>query len=156
MDDSEPPTGVVARTDEGDAFTGLVVKIFKLNGLLLAAGDELAGGAGQSSARWRVLAAVEDEPLTVAQVARRWGLARQSVQRVADVLVREGLAVYEENPNHRRSQLLLLTPKGRSTLEKIQAAQRVWANDLGAAIGETDLQQANTILARVLAVLGDD
>jgi DNA-binding MarR family transcriptional regulator len=93
----------VSRTPAGDAFSELVVQIFRLGGLLAAAGDELAKPAGQTTARWRVLAAVEEKPLTVSQIARAWGLARQSVQRVADVLVREGFASYEENPGHRRA-----------------------------------------------------
>lgn len=141
---------IPSRTAAGDAFSALVVQIFRLNGLLMDAGDALAEPAGQTSARWRVLAAVEDKPLTVAQIARRWGLARQSVQRVADVLVRDGLSVYEGNPNHRRAQLLVLTPSGRLALRKIQAAQRDWANALGEEIGEADLGQANAILDRVL------
>ncbi len=141
------------RTAAGDAFSALVVQVFQLNGLLLAAGDALARPAGQTSARWRVLAAVEDAPATVAQIAGAWGLARQSVQRVADVLVREGLAVYEENPSHRRAQLLRLTPRGRAALRMIQAAQRVWADALGAEMGEADLRQASAVLARVLRVV---
>jgi DNA-binding MarR family transcriptional regulator len=147
--------GSPARTPAGDAFSALVVQVFRLNGLLLSAGDALAEPAGQTSARWRVLAAVEDKPLTVAQIARGWGLARQSVQRVADVLVREGIAAYEENPNHLRAQLLVLTPTGRSALGSIQAAQRAWANALGAEIGETDLRQASAILSRVLRVVSE-
>jgi len=63
------------------------------------------------------------------------------------------LAVYQENPSHRRAQLLVLTPKGRSALCMIQSAQRVWANQLGAEIGETDLRKANAILARVQRVV---
>ena len=141
------------RTPAGDAFSELVVQVFQLDGLLAAAGDELAGPAGHSSARWRVLAAVEGVPSTVSHIARVWGLARQSVQRVADDLVREGWAGYEENPGHRRAQLLRLTPRGRRALRRIQAAQRSWANALGGEIGESDLRQASSVLARVLHAL---
>lgn len=141
------------RTPAGDAFSELVVLVFRLNGLLAAAGDALAEPAGQTTARWRVLAAIEDAPLTVSQIARGWGLARQSVQRVADVLVHDGLAVYEENPGHRRAQLLRLTPHGRSALRRIQAAQRTWADALGAEIGERDLRSASVTLGRVLRSL---
>lgn len=142
-----------ARTPEGDAFSALVVQIFRLNGLLLAAGDALVAPTGQTSARWRVLSAVEDSPLSVAQIAHNWGLARQSVQRVADVLVREGLAVYEKNPHHRRAQLLVLTPRGLSALHVMQAAQRNWANALGAQFDEADLRQAVEVLSRLLEVV---
>jgi DNA-binding MarR family transcriptional regulator len=149
-------TGPVSRTPAGDAFSGLVVQVFQIDGLLAAAGDALARPAGHSSARWRVLAAVEDAPSTVSHIARAWGLARQSVQRVADDLVREGWAVYEENPGHRRAQLLRLTPRGRRALRRIQAAQRSWANAMGAEIGESDLRQASSVLARVLQALRAD
>lgn len=142
-----------SRTPAGDAFSELVVQIFQLHGLLTAAGDALAKPAGQTSARWRVLAAVEGGPLTVSQIARAWGQARQSVQRVADALVREGWAAYEENPGHRRAQLLRLTPRGRRTLRRIQAAQRSWADELGAEIGEAELRKASSSLARILEVL---
>ncbi len=149
--DSSP--NLPPRTAAGEAFNHLVVQILLLNSDLLAAGDALAAPAAQTSARWRVLAAVEERPLSVAQIARLWGLARQSVQRIADLLVRDGLAVYQENPSHRRAQLLVLTPKGRSTLCVIQSAQRDWANQLGAAIGEADLRKASAILARVQRVI---
>jgi len=131
----------------------LVVHVFRLDGLLTAAGDAMAAPTGQTSARWRVLAAIEDEPLTVPQVARAWWLSRQSVQRVADVLVDEGFAEYEENPGHRRSKLLRITPRGNSALQEIRRAQRAWANALGDEIGEADLRTANAILARAVEAL---
>jgi DNA-binding MarR family transcriptional regulator len=144
---------LTARTPAGDAFSELVVQVFQLDGLLAASGDALAKPAGQTSARWRVLAAIEDAPSTVSQIARFWGLARQSVQRVADALVQEGCAVYEENPGHRRAQLLRLTPLGRRALRHIQLAQRLWANALGEEIGEKDLRRASSVLARALQAL---
>jgi DNA-binding MarR family transcriptional regulator len=142
-----------ARTPAGDAFSALVVQVFQLDGLLADAGDDLARPAGQTSARWRVLAAVEEAPSTVSQIARLWGLARQSVQRVADVLVEEGWAAYEENPVHRRARLLRLTGRGRRALRQIQGAQRSWADELGGEIGEADLRRATAILARIQDVL---
>src|SRR5262245_40490452 len=139
-----------SRTPAGNACSTLVVQVLRLHGLLIATGDALAKPAGQTSARWQVLAAVEDAAATVAQIARVFGLARQSVQRVADLLVQEGLAVYEPNPSHRRAKLLQLTPRGRATLRTIQAAQRWWADALGAEVGEADLRQASAVLDRVL------
>lgn len=138
-------------TVSGEAFIELVTLIFRLNGLLLAAGDSLAEPSGQTNARWRILSEICTDSMTVVQIAKAWGLARQSVQRVADILVKEGFAEYKQNPRHRRSKLLMLTPKGSATLQKIQAAQQAWANSLGALIGEKDLRQANAVLNHVLA-----
>jgi DNA-binding MarR family transcriptional regulator len=127
--------------------------VFRLDGALTAAGDELARPAGQTSARWRILAAVEQQPLTVAQVARAWSFARQSVQRIADALADDGLIAYEDNPSHRRAKLVRLTPAGAKALARIQAAQQAWANTLGALIGVDDLDAASEILARLLSAL---
>jgi DNA-binding MarR family transcriptional regulator len=141
------------RTPAGDAFSALVIAVFRLNGLLAAEGDALARPAGQTSARWLVLAVVENGPATVAQIARILGLARQSVQRVADLLEADGLADFVDNPGHRRAKLLRLTPRGRRTLRKIQTAQRAWADELGGRIGDAELSRATTVLDRVLALL---
>ena len=102
-----------------------------------------------------MLAAAESAPLTVAQIARSLGLARQSVQRIADVLAEEGLVGYQENPAHRRAKLLRLLPKGRAVLRAIQAAQQPWADRLGAQIGEEELRRAAATLQRLLEALGE-
>ena len=139
--------------DAGDALSELVAHVFRLNGLLTSAGDAMAAPAGQTGARWRVLAAIDRAPLTVPQIARAWWLSRQSVQRIADVLVEEGFAVYEENPGHRRSKLLRITSEGSSALRDIRRAQRRWADDVGGEIGESDLRTANAILAQMVEAL---
>jgi DNA-binding MarR family transcriptional regulator len=141
------------RSSAGESVAQLAVRVLRLEGILTAAGDALAAPTGQSSARWRVLAAVEDAPRTVAQIARAWSLARQSVQRVADLLARDGLVTYEENPEHRRAKLVRLTPKGEATLHEIQAAQRRWADELGERLVERDLQTVNRILSDILDTL---
>ena len=107
------------RTPAGDAFSGLAFRVLRLAGLLEAAGDALARPAGQSAARWQVLAAVEEQPASVAGIARALGLARQSVQRVADALEAGGLVAYEDNPRHRRARLVRLTTEGRVVLAAI-------------------------------------
>jgi DNA-binding MarR family transcriptional regulator len=142
-----------SRTPAGDAFSLLAILIIRLHGLITAEGDALSRPAGQSSARWQVMAGAEDGATTVATIARRLGLARQSVQRVADVLESEGLVAYQDNPSHRRAKLLTLTKNGREALATIQAAQRTWANALGKELGEADLRRANAVLERTLQTL---
>lgn len=141
------------RTRAGDAVSVVAVQVLRLAGLLLEAGDALAAPTGQTSARWRVLAAVEEAPATVATIARALGQARQSVQRVADLLAAEGLAAYEENPDDRRAMLVRLTARGSSTLRAIQEAQRGWADRLGATIGARELEAASATLARLTDAL---
>jgi DNA-binding MarR family transcriptional regulator len=142
-----------ARTAAGDAFSGLVIRVFRLNGRLEDEGDALARPAGQTTARWQVLAAVEDTPRSVADIARALNLARQSVQRVADALEAGGLVRYEDNPRHRRARLVLPTAAGIDRLRRIQAEQRPWANRLGASVGTRDLAALNRLLDRVIEIV---
>jgi DNA-binding MarR family transcriptional regulator len=150
-DDVRPPP----RTPAGDAFTTLLGQVIGLTRRFTAAGEALAKPTGQTLARWLVLETIQDGPASVAQIARSLVLARQGVQRLADVLVRDGLAAYEDNPAHRRAKLLRITPAGRTTLRTIQAAQAAWADALGAAVGEEDLRQAGVLLDRVLRAVGN-
>lgn len=147
------PAPSTDRTAAADAFSRFAILTLRLAGQLTAAGDALARPSGQSSARWQVLAGAEDGDLTVADIARALGLARQSVQRVADRLEAEGYVRYEDNPRHRRARLLGLTPAGRAALDAIQAAQASWADGLGRSVGERELQRAAAVLERALGAL---
>lgn len=141
-----------ARTPAGDTFTAFVVQVARLGAEFTATGEKLAALGGQTLARWVVLDAAADGPASVAQIARRLGMARQSVQRVADLLVGDRLAVYEDNPDHQRAKLLTPTARGRRALVTISTAQKTWADTLGAQIGEADLRSVNAILERIQQV----
>jgi DNA-binding MarR family transcriptional regulator len=138
-----------ARTAAGDAFTQLVVEVAWLGGIFTAAGEALARVGNQTLARWVVLDAIEDSPSTVAQVARRRGIARQAVQRVADLLEHEGLAAYEPNPHHRRAKLLRPTTRGRKVLRAISVEQKAWADAMGAQIGEAKLRSLTKAIEQI-------
>src|ERR1700751_4013808 len=97
------------------AITDLVLETFRLNGSLLASGDALVADLGLTSARWQVLgaAALAPGPLSVGQVARNMGLARQAVQRLANEMAADGLVRFAPNPHHQRPKLVLLTAAGK-------------------------------------------
>ncbi|MCV9966494.1 MarR family winged helix-turn-helix transcriptional regulator [Pararhizobium sp. BT-229] len=139
-----------ARTPAGDAFASFAISVIRLAAHLNAAGDALAKPSGQTSARWQVLAAASHANMSVAEIGRILGLARQGVQRIADILETEGLVRYEENPAHQRAKLLMLTPEGEATLHDIQIRQAAWADALGAEVGADDLRATTNTLARVL------
>ncbi|WP_281268588.1 MarR family winged helix-turn-helix transcriptional regulator [Deinococcus yavapaiensis] len=95
----------------------------------MQAGETITKSIGQSSARWQVLGSVH-EPQTVADIARHLGLARQSVQRVADALEDEGLVVSSPHPTDKRTKFLSLTPQGRNVLSAIYSRQVLWSQRL--------------------------
>lgn len=131
----------------------MLVEVVRLAEFFRRTGEGLAKSEGQTLARWLVLEALEGEPKPVADVARRLRLARQSVQRVADLLEREGLLAYEANPRHRRAKLARLTPTGEAVLARIQRGQSDWADRHGAEVGLDDLEQAAELLRRIRAIL---
>ena len=135
-------------TKKGEVFTQIVLEIFKLNGLLLAEGDRITKPFELSSARWKVLGAVamSEKPLTVAQIAREMGQARQSVQRIADTMVESGFFTWKENPAHKRAKLLQLTESGHCVYQKLDSAQVPWANNVAETIGLTELENALGVL----------
>ena len=139
------------RTAAGDALTDLVLPVFELNGEFLAAAETMTRPVGLTPAWWQVLGATLDEPLPVAEIARRvgLGLARQSVQRVADLLVERQWATYRDNPTHRRAKLLEPTTAGRRAVDRLTAAQHAWADAVGNAVGEGRLRHALAVLRQV-------
>jgi DNA-binding MarR family transcriptional regulator len=137
------------RTTASRAFTELILEVFRLNGRLLSAGDALTRPLGQTSARWQVLGALDEDGQTVADVGRRMGLTRQSVQRTADLLEADGLLSYADNPAHQRAKLAMLTPRGRATLDTITSRQIAWVNRLSSRLTDDDLQHAVHTLQHV-------
>ncbi|WP_280236312.1 MarR family winged helix-turn-helix transcriptional regulator [Nocardia cyriacigeorgica] len=121
--------------DERELFSTAAITVFRLNGQFLSIAEELAAPAGLTAAWWQVLGAVLREPLPVAGVARAMGITRQSVQRIADLLVGKGLAEYRPNPAHRRAKLVAITEAGRDAIAKINPQHAVMAELLAEELG---------------------
>ncbi|MEU9212050.1 MarR family transcriptional regulator [Streptomyces sp. NPDC048415] len=126
---------------------------FRLNGQFLAVSEELARPAGLTAAWWQVLGAVLSEPLPVSGIARTMGITRQSVQRIADLLVDKGLAEYLPNPAHRRAKLLTPTDEGRAAAARIGPGHAALADRLADALGEDGLAETVRVLERLSAAL---
>jgi len=142
------------RTPEGELLTDIVVETFGLNGAFLAAGDKLTRDLGLSSARWQVLASADGGQRTVADIARRMGLRRQSVQRTVNSLLDDGFILLQPNPNHRRAKLIELSEKGRSSLEETFRRQAEWANTLARGLSTDDLKRTSQLMSAIKARLG--
>ncbi|MEU4600972.1 MarR family winged helix-turn-helix transcriptional regulator [Nocardia sp. NPDC023988] len=127
--------------------------VYRLNGQFLALGDELAAPAGISVAWWQVMAAVEHQPLPVAAIARAIGITRQSVQRVADILVGKGLCEYRPNPAHKRAKLVAITAAGEAAIRRIDPQHEVLARRLADALGPAEFAATVETLTKLSAVL---
>jgi DNA-binding MarR family transcriptional regulator len=127
--------------------------VFRLNGQFLDVAEELARPVGLTAAWWQVLGAVRNEPLPVAGIARNMGITRQSVQRIADLLVDKGLAEYRPNPAHSRAKLVVPTESGRAAVARIAPEQRAVGERLAQRLGVAEFQRALEALQRLSAAL---
>ena len=117
----------------------LVADVFHLAGAFRKLGGRIASRVGQTQARWQVLSVLSGGQQTVAQMARRLGYARQSVQRTADQLVKARLARYEANPDHKTSPLVEITEQGTSTLTRITREAEKWHIQLTSELKPSEL-----------------
>jgi DNA-binding MarR family transcriptional regulator len=139
------------RTPAGDALTGLILDLFRLNGLLLTAGDRLVAPLGLTSARWEILGAVvaAQRPQPVAWLARDLGANRQNVQRIINDLHKEGFVAFEPNPHHRRAQLIVLSDKGKETFDATMRLQAPWINSLSEGLLVKDIHTMHRVIIAV-------
>lgn len=132
-----------------DLLSGVALTVFRLNGQVLDVAEDLARPAGLTAAWWQVLGAVLTTPLPVAGIARAMGITRQSVQRIADLLVARGLAEYRPNPAHRRAKLLGPTGAGYDAVRRIDPGHAALADRLADEMGLDALAAALAALTHL-------
>jgi DNA-binding MarR family transcriptional regulator len=136
------------RTAAGSTLTGIILDLFRLDSLLLTAGDRLVAPLGLTSARWQILGSVAgaERPQPVAWLARDMGANRQNVQRIINDLHKQGLVVFEANPHHKRAQLVVLTDKGKQTFDAAMCLQAPWINNLSEGLSLKDIQTFHDVI----------
>lgn len=113
---------------------------------------EISRSEKQSRPRWEVLVAA-GSGATVAQMARKMGAARQSVQPVADALAEAGLVRFEPNPNHRRSPMVRVTEEGARLRERLERKHRGWEQSVEGLVEPEDLETALVVLQAIRSTL---
>jgi DNA-binding MarR family transcriptional regulator len=88
-------------------------------------------------------------PLTVPQIARMRPTSRQRMQRLADELAAEGLVKFVDNPKHRRSKLVRLTPKGEARYRQLDARLLAIASTMCVALSEPDIRRTTEIVRQL-------
>ena len=134
----------------------LVADLVEAAGATRRLGDEIASAVGQTQARWSALSVFASEgDWTVARAARRLGIARQSLQRVVDLLLDDGLLVAEPNPDHARSPLIRLTGQGERTFAAITAAVEPWQEHAADGLSAEELLSARRVVQRITEAARD-
>jgi DNA-binding MarR family transcriptional regulator len=140
-------------TPRGRLFSDILAEVFRLRARLLESAENIAALAGLTSARWQILGAVEHAPASVAHVARTLGLTRQTVQETADAMARDGLIEFHDNPDHKRSRLIVTTAKARKALDVLRPRQTQFAGLMGGRHSLDELQTTLDVLRKARTTL---
>ncbi|KRC51061.1 hypothetical protein ASE16_09000 [Leifsonia sp. Root227] len=138
---------------EGAHLTELVDEVFRLADALTRAGDDIVAGEGLTAARWLTLGAVAHGPVSVAGIARRRGMRRQSAAEGVAALERAGLVARIQDPSDARAPLVELTDQGRATLERIRPLRTEWAERTARFAEPEELSAALEVARRLRAEL---
>jgi len=138
----------VTNSPHGKAILDLVLEILKTAPKLQIKGDKLTQDIGLTSSRWWCLVHISesDGGLTVADVARRMNLQRQTVQRFVEALFNNEMIRYHDNPDHNFLRDSATTEKGKEALVTIEERELQWAEGSATSIATEDIQTAiNTL-----------
>lgn len=125
--------------------------VFKLHGQLLEEGERTTADCSLTPARHRILGCLVRAKggMTVPQIAREMGLARQSIQRLADVLVGDGHAAYRDNPAHSKSRLLCLTDAGDAAYSALAEPRRLSIATMARGLSPQAMENAIALLEAI-------
>lgn len=132
-----------------DRLTELVDEVFRLADAFARAGDSLVAEDGLTASRWLTLGAVARGPLSVAEIARRRGMRRQSAAEAVAHLEAAGLVTRTPDPADARAPLVALTGRGRKVLDRIRPRRARWAESTAAVADERELADAVALARRL-------
>ena len=135
---------------KAEAITELMLEVaqcfFKIRALGQKTGF-ITGWGGGAFGFMRSLALLG--PLTVPQIAQMRPTSRQRMQRLANELAAEGLVEFIDNPKHRRSKLVRLTPKGDARYRELDARLLSIASTMCVALSEADIRKTVEIVRQM-------
>lgn len=137
-------------SSKGEAVADLMLEVAQFFFRLRAVGQKtglITSWGGGAFGFMRSLALIG--PLTVPQIAEMRPTSRQRMQRLADELAAEGLVEFIDNPRHRRSKLVRLTPKGETRYRQLSAQFLAIASTMGADMSEADIRKTAEIVRRL-------
>jgi DNA-binding MarR family transcriptional regulator len=94
-------------------------------------------------------------PLTVPQLARRRPVSRQHIQAIVNELLRADLVELAENPRHKRSRIVKMTPAGEKAMREILERERAVLDEIDLPVSESELGHAQDVLRRLRQMMED-
>ncbi len=135
-----------------DPMSRLSLLVFRAQRALNLEGDQLSAPWGLTSAKWKVLGAVDlaGTPLSSAAIGRAMGLTRQAALKQTDQLLAMGLLTQQIDPNDARAPVYSLSPAGRRAYDGISTEWQKRGAALTSEIAPTALEDACQVLVTLL------
>lgn len=115
------PRGSAAERSRARGLDNLIHETRRAFHRLRIAAEQLHGDEEISAGERAVLFELDRQgPRTVPEMARARPVSRQHIQSLVNPLVREGQVELVDNPAHRRSKKVRLTPAGRSRVRRMR------------------------------------
>ena len=141
---------IIDRTQAGQAIEDLIVEIVATFFLLRAEGIRIGVVSSSGEGYWSVLRLLKVRgPQTVPQLARYRYVPRQSVQKLANEMLHDGVIEFLNNPAHKRSKLLRLTPKGEAVFQEMSDRIATLAETLAEQQDTAQLQNAANVVKQL-------
>src|SRR5580693_9428222 len=133
-----------------DRPTWLISRAYARSSGLLNAGFE-AHGSGLRSYHYRLLAALEEwGPASQADLGRSTGIDRSDVTAALTELESRNLIERTVDPEHKRRNIVTLTPEGREQLRDLDTVLDAIQDELLAPLNATQRRQFITLMSRLL------
>ena len=140
-------------TPERDLVTGVI----QLSNLLMRGLAPVFEKAHVTPQQWAIVTALAgaEQPMTLAGLARVMLVSKQNMTGMVARLEQLGLVERQGDPRDLRSSRLVLTRRGRATVEKLRPAYEEWRRGLGGEISERELAAVTRTVERLIAQLSD-
>lgn len=111
------------------------------------AAEDILGEGAQSSGRRSILKGlVKAGPQTVPQMARVRMVSRQHIQMLVNGLLEDGLVELVDNPAHKRSKLVQITPEGQEAAEATARREAQILPELSRGLSLQEIETATRVL----------
>ena len=128
----------------GDVERDLIAGVIQLANLLTRRLAPVFEKARVTPQQWAILSALERSggPMSLAALARMMLVSKQNMTGMMVRIEQLGLVERGDDPEDLRSSRLVLTRRGRSTIEKLRPVYEQWRTALGGDLPERDLAAA--------------
>lgn len=135
----------------------LVAGVIQLANLLTRRLAPVFEKARVTPQQWAILSALaaNNAPMSLASLARTMMVSKQNMTGMMARLEQLGFAERADDPEDLRSSRVVLTRRGRATLDKLRPAYEQWRDALVGELSERDLATAAKTIETLIERLSD-